>query len=361
MIGLFSFGLIIFMIYTLVKNALVGVQLNAKDSFEGSIELIIPITPRSEFHLEAWLKSLQEFRILNHRLKIHLLIDGHHPVITAWEELHQKLPLVELHTFPLRPENSSPAAWMISQVASKIQSDVVILGDPEITPSEGALLSIAYHVLSKNTPLLALPQTYRGPRLGEAIAALNPTLTFASVFGFKRYRRNLSHPLLSLSQAWLGMGQRTFKDLHFDRHFKPSWKQSICEQWDRGGMTFHLGFGEKLLQRNYPDHFMLQLHQMKTYWDELWTKGERTGLWIYLVCLFIWSFPIFFFTSKPFWSLLMIFLLAVYRFFTKVVFQERWSAIFLHPVSILVWVGTFFWWAFEGLRHRYRNPGPIQG
>src|SRR5690348_17076502 len=103
MLGLLALGLTVVMIYTLVKNAIVGSQLSSEDKYSGTIELIIPISFRSEFYLEPWIQNLSSFQNLNGHVRIHILIDGHHPAINAWQELHQKLPYVELHSYLMRP------------------------------------------------------------------------------------------------------------------------------------------------------------------------------------------------------------------------------------------------------------------
>src|SRR5690606_22890496 len=138
MLGLLALGFTTYMIFTLVKNALRGVQLSADDTYIGSIELIIPITERSEFYLEPCLKSLQQFKSLQDQLKIHILIDGHNPSLVAWQEVHHNLPFVRLHTFALRPEGTHPVPWMIQQIAPDITGEVVIIGDGELVPNEHA-------------------------------------------------------------------------------------------------------------------------------------------------------------------------------------------------------------------------------
>lgn len=352
---------ICFMIFTLVRNALIGVQLNSSDSYHGDIELIIPITTRSEFYLEPWMQTLKNFRALHEsNLRIHILIDGHHPALTAWQELHQKLPYVELHAFPMRPEDASPIPWMIKQVASQIKSKVVIIGDAELVPSESAFLSLAHHVTSSGKPFFVLPQTARLSYVGESIAVLNPTLALASVFGFRKYRRNLSHPLMSIAQGWMGMPQETFQELDWNKMPLPSWKQSIAEQWDRSKQSYTLAFGEKHLLRHYPTEISVQIQQLRTYWEELWSKGDRTGLWLFAVAITLWSFPVASFWFFPLWSVATLILLGLYRFFSKVIFQERWSSVLLHPFGCMVWIATFIWWGSMVLRRRFGSRGPLR-
>lgn len=358
MLGFLVIGLTAFMIFTLVKNALTGTQLRSDETYTGTVELIIPITHRSEFYLEPWLKSLHSFRSLQGRVKIHLLIDGHHPAMTAWEELQHKLPYVELHTFSMRPENTYPVPWMIQQVAHNIAAPVVIIGDAELVAEEAAFISLARLVSEKKKPYFVLPQTIKRTLLGEAVAVLNPTLALASVFGFKKYRRNISHPLISVAQGWIGLPLEKFKALEIGKSSHASWKQSILRQWERERSDYGLAFGEKFLTRYYPEELSIQIQQMKIYWEELWLKGDRKGLWLFAVSLFIWSFPVLCFATHPFWAIISILLLCIYRFFSKVVFQESWLTILLHPIGCVVWIGTFTWWGVSGLKSRYGTQGP---
>lgn len=352
MTGLVAIGLMLIMIYTLVKNALLGTQLSADDKFNGSVELIIPITTRSEFYLEPWVKNLFELG-QNTQVRIHILIDGHHPSLNAWQELHKKLPNVELHSFLTRPLGRPAIPWMIEQMSPNLTGDVIIIGDAELVPTEHAFLSLGKLVTEKQKAFFVLPQTHKQNNLGEAVAVLNPTLALASIFGFRKIRRNISHPLVSISQGWMGMPLATFKSFDWSRVNIPSWKEALAKGWDVENKSYILAFGEKHLLRYYPEDFKAQVYQLHTYWEELWLKGERTGLWLYIAVLFIWSFPILFFVTHPFWALGSIFLLTLYRFFTKIVFQESWGAMFLHPFAGLVWIGTFIWWGTQNLKEIY--------
>ena len=207
MLGLVALGLSVVMIYTLVKNALVGTQLSSGDKFAGSVELIIPITVQSEFYLEPWIQNLSQYRLGSENVKIHILIDGHHPAAEAWQELHQKLPYVELHSFLLKPLGREAVPWMIEQIAPSIKSDVVIIGDAELVPTDYVFTSIGKLVTEKQKAYFILPQTSKRTTLGEAIAVINPTLALASIFGFRRFRKALPCiRLSSVSSFWLKPG-----------------------------------------------------------------------------------------------------------------------------------------------------------
>lgn len=358
MLGLIALGLTVVMIYTLVKNALVGTQLSSDDKFSGTLELIIPITTRSEFYLEPWITNLTSFHSLNGHVRIHILIDGHHPAVNAWQELHQKLPYVELHSFLMRPLGREAVPWMIEQISPKLKGDVIIIGDAELVPTEAAFLSLGKLVSEKQKAFFVLPQTHKQTLLGEAVASINPTLALASVFGFRKFRRNVSHPLVSIAQGWMGMPLPMFQKFDWSKINIPSWKEALAKGWDLESKSYVLAFGERHLLRYYPEDLQSQIMQLKTYWEELWLKGERTGLGLFLVALFIWSFPVICIFSHPFWALASIMLLILYRFFSKIVFQESWGAMILHPVGCIVWLGTFLWWGITGLKTKYTARRP---
>ncbi len=353
MLGLIALGLTSIMIFTLVKNALLGKQLSKDDQFNGDIELIIPVTPKAEFFLEAWQDSVKSFHLSSGKLKVHILIDGHHPSLNAWQELRTKITYLEIHSFPMRPVHVEPIPWMLDQMAPKIQAQVVIIGDAELVPTENAFLSIAKTVIEKQRSYFVVPQTAKFNVLGEAISVLNPTLAFTSFFGFRKWRRNLTHPLLSISQGWMAMSLETFKELDFKTVRLSTWKEAISRQWDEQGKTYHLAFGEKHLLRFYPKDMQTLIYQLRDKWDELWKKRDKTGFWLYLVALFLWSFPVVCLLTHPFWSIASLFLLLLYRFFSKIVFQESWRSIILHPVACIFWLGTFAWWLSGNLKSKY--------
>ena len=180
------------------------------------------------------------------------------------------------------------------------------------------------------------------------------------MIGFKKYRRNLSHPLMSIAQGWIGMPLEVFKHLDLGSSSSPSWKQSIVRRWDGDKQSYGLAFGEKHLKRHYPEDLGIHIQQLKIYWEELWSKGDRTGLWLFALALFIWSFPIVCFFTHPFWALAMIALLAIYRFFSKIVFQESLAATILHPFACVAWIGTFFWSLIAGLKSRGETQGQVK-
>lgn len=353
MLGLLVIALTFVMIVTLVRNALVGKQLTADESYAGTIELLIPITPRSEFYIEPWMTTLETLKELQGRLKIRILIDGHHPAMTAWTELSQKLPFVTLHSFINRPVGGHAIPWMLNEVAPEVTGDVVIIGDAELVPTEAAFVSLAHFIDQKKRAFFVLPQTVRGNIFGESVALLNPTLALASVFGFRKFRRNVSHPMLSIAQGWFGMPLTLFKDVDFSKIRVASWKKGLAEYFELLHQDFQLAYGEKYLRRYYPEEIKVQIFQMKTYWEELWSKGDRAGFWLYVACLFIWAYPIFAFRSHPFQAFASLTLLCLYRFFSKIVFQESWRGVALHLFGAAVWVATLVWWVVTSIKDRH--------
>ena len=360
MLGLVALGLTTIMIFTLVKNALKGKQLSADDTFGGTIDLLIPVTAQSRLHAAAWKESLLQFRALSGRLKIHVLMDGHQATSTEWNDLKSQFPFIEIHPFLLgdRNHNTNISSWMINQITPKITADIVIIGDSEIAASEAAFISVGKIVSEKKSPYLILPQTAKLSLLGETTAALNPTLALASVFGKSKWRRNLSYPLMALAQSWIAMPLGLFQELKIPETSEQSWKESMAKRWDSLNQAYHLAFGEKHLKRFYPSDIKLQFDELKKDWAFFWKFSSRAGFWIYVITVCLWAFPLLCFYTNPFASFLSIFLLILYRFFTKIVFQESWGALVLHFVGCIFVVGSLLFWIFEGLKSRFGTQGP---
>jgi hypothetical protein len=262
------------MIFTLVKNALIGVQLSEKDQYNESIELIVPITTDDFFDPQEWLGALKQYKHLQqNNLRIHFLIDKYHPSINLLQSSPQNLSFVEFQTFTLRPEDSVAVPWMIGQIAEQIKGKTIIIGDPEIIPSEHALISAAYHMTKSQRPLFIVPQTAKINPLGEALESLNPTLALISVLGFKKYTKNLTHPLFSISRGWMVMPLSIFNQLSWSRFSFNSWKECISKEWDRSETNFALGFGEKLLLKYYPSDFKIHAQSVKNNWSKIWNAS----------------------------------------------------------------------------------------
>ncbi len=351
MLGLLALGLTSVMIYTLVKNALIGKQLTSHDTYLGSVELLIPVTQDSKLYFNEWNEALKSFH--SPQLKIQFLIEGHRAEMQEWQTLTTNFSFVEIHSFLMKPAEVEAASWMIDQVKSKVKGEVVIIGDAEIVPTEDAFISLSKIVTDKNKPYFALPQTARLNMIGEAIAVLNPNLAFASVFGFRKIRKNFSHPLMGLTSGWMGMELKTFEALNFGDYRIPSWKQALSYQWDKENQTYLLAFGEKNLIRYYNGNVQSQLLEMKTYWSYLFKNVDRAGLWLFVVALFLWAFPYLCLVTHPYWSLASLGLLVFYRFFSKIVFQESWTAVVLHFLGSFAWIGTLGWLGYEALKQKY--------
>jgi len=277
MLGLLVLGLTSIMIYTLVKNALLGKQLSKNDPFNGTIELIIPVTPNTEFFLAAWQEKLNSFQFLPDQVKIHVLFDGHHSSMSDWQTLASTVPYLEIHCFPMRPTHVEPVAWILNQIAPKINGQIVIIGDGDLVPTGYAFLSVAKTVAEKERSYFIVPQTAKFNIIGEAISVINPTLAFASFFGFRKWRRNLTHPLLGISQGWMAMTLETFKGLSFKSIKVESWKEAVSKQWDEQNKNYHLAFGEKNLLRFYPNDLKDLWQKLHDDWGILWNKRDRMG------------------------------------------------------------------------------------
>lgn len=334
MLGLLVLALTCFLIVTLIKNALMGQQLSKNEQFLGQITLILPIDPKDQFEMNPWINALNELTPYSSQIRILVLIDGHHYSAALWEKLKSEFSFLDVKILSLKDG------------AKDVTSDVVIIGDPDLIPTPHAFISAAHYTQTKKRVYVTVPQTSKESVLSEAIFSLNPVLAFTSIYGFTSFKRPFTHPLLSLSRSWMTFPREVFSHLTFDQPNTFTWKEMICTQLEGEKQKYYLAFGEKQLIRYYPTKLKDQLHKMKSFWEILWTDRNRKGFWIFTAILFIWSYPLMIFTNffSAIFSLLLLF---VYRFFSKIVFQESIRSIVLHPLACLAWIGTFFWYFWE--------------
>ncbi len=342
MLGILVLGSTLFITYSLVKNALFGKQVST-ESFTGTIDIIVPISSGDTFYTEQWARALLELR--SPFVKIHILIDGHHSLIEHLNNFAAKFSFVEIHSFLTRPENTESTTWMISQISHRLESEVVVIADPELIPDGAIFSSLPKLTKEKDRVYLALPQTGKSKVINEAIALLHPNLLFASLFGMQKYRFTLTLPIISLTRMWMAMPLNTFRELPL-QNLRGSFKDIFYQHWFDQKKQVSLAFGEKHLLRDYPVVFEEQLKEFRDFWNHLWNRHTRKSFAIMVYALIIWSFPLICF-AHPFWSMGSIFLLVLYRFFSKIVFQESWTAAILHPLAtVIAWAG-FFWWIYE--------------
>lgn len=344
--GLMALGLIFFMVITLVKNALLGKQLSKDDTFFGPIDLIIPFSAKSYCPTDVWQNSLFELQKSNPQLRIHVLFDGPNSFLNAWEEIKNKIPNLEIHNFPMKPLHVEPISWMIDQVSPKIQGQVVIIGEPEVVPSGHAFSSIAKNVIDKKRNYFVLPQTAKQSIVSEALSVLNPNLVLISFLGFQKWNRYLTHPLLSLSQGWIALSLKDFQEIDFKSVRLSNWKEALSRQWSNEKKKYYLAFGEKFLVRHYPETTRELYLRMKNNWKDLWLLRDRSGFWIYFAAAVLWSYPLLCLTH-PIWFMTSFGLLVLFRFFSKIVFQESWKSVLLHPMACLALIGSFVWFIYE--------------
>ena len=338
MLGLLALGFTSLMIYTLVKNALFGIQLNKTSSYHGSIDLIIPIASHQEINLEYWEKAIYSYSPLSDQLKIHFLFDGLQPDIEMWKKISSLNKQIKIHHFTQRPPDREPCSWMLDQISSLLDSSLVMITDPQTIPEPEALISLGSFMTEKQIPIYCIPQTAQVSTLGEVIFSLNPTLAFISLFGTKKWRQLFGQSLLGTSEGLLCLDLKLFKEIDFKSVRLTSWKDSVSRKMQESGMQFQIAFGEKYLKRFHSATPQLALEEITKTWEIMWSKNNKSAFWIYLASVFVWSFPVLCLITHPFWSLASFFLLVLFRFFTKIVFQESWTSVALHPLGSGFWV-----------------------
>jgi hypothetical protein len=350
MLGLLALGFTALMIYTLVKNALFGLQLNKTSSYHGTIELIVCNGPQNNISLEAWEVALSSYTSLSNQLIVHFLFDGLHTELERWQQLAQGKNWIKIHHFTQKPSEANSCSWMTDQISSSIQSSIVLMTDSQTIPSSEAITSLGSFMLEKQTPIYAIPQTAQVSVLSETIFSLNPTLSFTSLFGFKKWRKHFSQNLFSITDGLLCVDQKFFKEMDFKASNNFSWKELFFQKFTESGLRFQLAFGEKFLKRYHPQSSAAGLLEISQNWESMWNKKNKLPFWIFAACVFVWSFPLICLFTHPFWAMASFFLLVLYRFFTKIVFQESWTSVVLHPVGSAFWIIGLFQFMLKKFR-----------
>jgi hypothetical protein len=329
-----SLALMGWMIFTLVKNAIIGVQLGPKDEYHESLEIILPITGTDYFYAEEWIKRIKTFHLFKqNNLRIHFLMDKHNPQTHILQGLEKDISFIEVHTFTILPENIQIVPWMISQISDQIKGKNVIVGDAEIIPTEEGLRSMAYNCDKHERPLLVLPQMARTHFAGEALESLSPSLALISFLTLSRRAKAYFYPLLEISNCWIIMKLEVFKDISWEKQNLPQWKHCVTHSWETKNIPLKLAFGEKHLTKYYPTPFKEHVNKLFKSTEALWELKNKNGLFLFLIFQFLWFIPIGFLGVYPLWTILGLFLLVLYRFFTKIIFQESWISVALHPIS----------------------------
>ncbi len=338
MLGLLALGFTSLMIYTLVKNALFGIQLNKTSSFHGPLELVIPVGANQSIVFERWLDAIDSFTPFNGQLKIHFLFDGVQPDLDQWKKLSSTYPWIKIHHFTQRPNETESCSWMIDQISSSIDSSVIMITDPQTIPGPEALISLGSFISEKQIPIYTIPQTAQVSILSEAIFSLNPTLTFISLFGIKKWRKHFSQNLFGTSDGLLCLDLKLFRSIDFKSMGITSWKDAAALEMQEQEIRFQIAFGEKFLKRFHSKTLDMALEEIAQTWQMMWNKKNKSTFWIFAASVFVWSFPVLCLITHPFWAIASFFLLVLFRFFTKIVFQESWTSVVLHPVGSGFWV-----------------------
>ena len=334
------------MIYTIVKNALVGKQLSSSLSHSPSLSMIIPIQNEDPFYHLAWADFFKETQSFSD-LDFIFMASPDHAEYPRLEEFLKDYP----RTMLVSASGGLPSA--LEELKKQSMKETVVIADPQVIARKELLSSLEDLALTQDQPYFVLPQISKQTVLGEAVESVAPNLSLVSIFGFRKFRKNISHPLLSLSKGWLCLNKKIFLETPFHRISHPSLKLSLAELWEEKEISYGLAFGEKNLLCLYPRILMDQLLSQKQSWERLWKTGERSGFALYLLSLFIWSFPILCFFTHPYWSVASFLLLSLYRFFSKIVFQTSLRATFLHPIACSVWLVSLGWWLVEEIRKKY--------
>jgi hypothetical protein len=350
MTGLMPIGLILTMIYNLVNNALRGLQIK-NGEFTGTIDYLIPYYPHHHIPFEQWEQILQHSLDAKINVNFHFISAGHHEQTHNLENLQKKFSNIKVHVFMASQEDEILSTWMIENIRQHINAEIVFIADINLVPDESVLLNSSQNLKSGQSAQIIFPQTSKQNFIGDSLAQLSPGLCYISLFGRGQLRKNLSQHLIGLTQLCICMTKTQFQDLPWNKFSAVTWKEAILNTWNLQNTHFNVAFGEKHLKTYYPNLFKQHFVYMRTTWKKYWNHNNRIGLIIFIFIHLAWSLPLLSFLTHPFWALGSLLLIMMYRLFTKIIFQESWISVILHPFSSICWLVAFAIEGIEELKH----------
>lgn len=334
MLGFIFLLLTLRQIYIIIRNGLTARQLKEHTSGDGCLVLIR--VRKTDYVDESYLSKMQEIQA-PHEVRIIVPLD--HPQIL---EINSK-------GIQTKEYNSSveSATDMINKLIEKSQLSSILVCDANIEFEAKSLYGIEKLLNESKGPYVLVPQVRSRNLLIECLYNLNPNLALLSLINFKKLIRSTKKTFLEVSELGIFFRKKDFSEFQVD----PEWKKAVIQTFHQRSIVVKLCFGEKLFSiRLLPDFKSLWNRMGKTWF--IASKNSDYTTTALLVQSIVWAFPLLFIKIYPFYVLLVIFFLIVYRIFTVIIFQENILSIALHPFSSLLWLASFLWdkfrWATKG-------------
>lgn len=337
MLGLITLGLMLVLIYGLVSLAVRGKVASThapktQDSF--SVCMILKDQHAlSPLQLENNLKTISHYP----KAEFLLMVQGLEAEIHAYEELQKRYPFLKILLVPNHPEVQSLSGWMMEELLKISKGDYLLMLHSQLDLDEHMIDSAVNECQQNNKAVFGLPQLKRDFFLTESIFALSPQLILASLKIPPRWQKNIHlFGLADFSTYFLLLSRKQLESMGALNLARQGIISPVVENLtEKNELKFM--YGEKHLKRRLPLTRSVALFEVRRFWDRLISAKEKSSLILFILALLIWSFPWLVVLTHHYWALVGFFFLGIYRFFTKIIFQESWPNMLLHPMACVFW------------------------
>lgn len=333
MIGFIFLLLALRQIYIIIKNGLTAKQV--KEAGSGQGVLVLVHVNNSDVVESSYLTQLERVPAPH---KVHFIVKLDHPQILEFGNRSFKI-----ESFDPRVETSID---VINRLCAETHFESILISDGNILFNEQGLFGVEKLLHDHKGPFCILPQVHSNNLTVDCLYTLNPNLALISLLSFKKLTRSQQHPLLNISELSIA-----FRKIDFQAFPENSfWKSSLFYSFRERAIGLKLCFGEKLFSIYLGANLNSLWPKMMNIWKEASLTHSYTAA-SFIVQLLVWSFPLLFFKSYPFYAIAIFFLLLIFRIFTLIIFQENLMSIIVHPIAGVMWLASFVWNKIEEIRN----------
>ncbi|GEM_PF-6361644 len=337
MFGLITLGLILVMIYGLVSQAVKGKVANSSaGKVPGKLSICMILKDQHNLTPLQLENNLKVFSQLPDA-EFLLMVQGIEAEVYAYEELQKRYPVLKVFMVPNHPQVSSVSGWMMQELLKLAKGDYLLLLQPQLDVNLEMINSAMSECAHEEMAVYGLAQVKREFFLAESVFALNPQLIISSLKLPLKWKKNIKLSSLSdFTNYFLLLNRKQLTELGPLDLTQTGPVSSLVDSL-MNLQQLKLMYGERHLSRRVPQHRSLILFEIRQFWSRLLNSREKTPLILFSIALFVWSFPWLFAATHLYWALVGFALMGIYRFFTKIVFQESWPNLVLHPLACIFW------------------------
>lgn len=338
MLGLITLGLMLIMIYGLVSLAVKGKVASPHhvEKNPGTLSVCMILKDQhtlTPLQLENNLNTVASYP----GAELLLMVQGLEAEVHAYEDMQKRYPMLKVFMVPNHPQVTSVSGWMMQELLKIAKGDYLLLLHSQLDLDLTMLESSVTEARQTRLAIYGLAQIKRDWFLSESVLALTPQLLISSLKIPKSWKKNIRLASLSdYTNYFLLITREQLKNMgSTELSLKGPISPLVEEFIQKDELKFM--YGEKHLVRRVPVSRALLQFEVRQLWQRLISSQEKAPLIIFIAGLIVWSFPWMFVLTHPYWALVGFLLLGIYRFFTKIVFQESWPNIILHPAACVFW------------------------